>query len=86
MIFSNSMHPGFDLIIKSASLDSFEWDEDFLSAGGSHMNNFHIPDLHQLEMIVTDLLKKPAHDVKHKAGITVTAFDNKQSRKFCKSL
>jgi len=81
-----SIRRGFDLFLKSASLDlqSFERAEDFLATIKPQPNDLLLLDLHLPGMSGIDLLKNLSANGLQIPVIVVTAFDDKQSQEICK--
>jgi FixJ family two-component response regulator len=83
-----SIRRGFDLFLKSASLNltSFERAEDFLSSVKKpESHDLLILDIHLPEMSGCDLLQKLNQENISIPVIVVTAFDDVQSREACRS-
>jgi len=81
-----SVRRGFEMFLKSAEMDhkSFENAEDFLSVVNPGEKDVLILDLHLPGMNGGDLLKKMNQDNIHIPVIVVTAFDDVQSREYCR--
>jgi len=82
-----SIRRGFDLFLKSASLDliSFIRAEDFLSTIKPGLNDLLILDLQLPGMSGNDLLQKLNQDGIHIPVIIVTAFDDAKTRESCRN-
>jgi len=74
------------MFLKSGGMDivSFENAEDFLSDVKPGMKDILILDLHLPGMNGGDLLKKMDQEGIHVPVIVVTAFDDLQSREYCR--
>jgi FixJ family two-component response regulator len=81
-----SVRRAFELFIKSAGMkfQSFESADDFIAERTPGLNDILVLDLNLPGMNGIDLLKKLDHDKIHVPVIVVTAFDDPQSRAYCK--